>query len=126
MLKKLIIKEQYLLDCQPTVTNFIIPVRRPTPPASDYPQPGASNDSENVISDTETMKKIASFLNLVNSVNALYILLRMVISFYLYYINTLVLSRLFHYPDRFLHHLVQKNKGRVYCSRLYALLLVYC
>ena len=55
-----------------------------------------------------------SFLNLGNSANALYILLRTVISLYLHCINAFVLSGLFHYPDRFLHHLVRKNKGRMY------------
>ena len=44
----------------------------------------------------------------------MYILLRMVISFYLFWINTFLLSGLFHYPDRFLHHLLQKNEGQVY------------
>ena len=44
----------------------------------------------------------------------LYIFLRTVISFYLYYINIFVLSGLFHYSDRFLQHLVWKSKGRVY------------
>ena len=55
-----------------------------------------------------------SFLNPVNSVNALYILLRTVNSFYLHYINTIVLLRLFHYLNKFLHHFIQKNKGLVY------------
>ena len=50
----------------------------------------------------------------INGVNALYILLRTVISFCLHYINTFVLSKLFHYPERFLHHLVGKNEGRMY------------
>ena len=44
----------------------------------------------------------------------LHILFRMVISFYLHYINTFVLSRLFYYSERFLHYLVWKNKGQVY------------
>ena len=50
-------------------------------------------------------------LNPVNSVNALYILLRPVILFYLHYINTFVLSELLHYEDRFVDHLVRKNEG---------------
>ena len=52
-----------------------------------------------ITSDTETMNdhgpRITSFLNPVNSANALYMLFRTVILFYLHYINTFVLSRLF-------------------------------
>ena len=55
----------------------------------------------------------SAVLNLVNSVNALCILFKTVISFYLHYINTFALSGLFHYPDRFLHQLVRKNEGQV-------------
>ena len=54
--------------------------------------------------------RTTSFLDPVNSVNALLILLREV---YSHYINRFVLSEIFHYPDKFLHHLVRKNKGRV-------------
>ena len=39
--------------------------------------------------------------------------LRTVVSYYLNYINTFVLSG---YPDRFLHHLFRKSKGRVYAE----------
>ena len=46
--------------------------------------------------------------------HALYILLRTVFSFYLRYINTFMISQLFHYPERFMHHLVGKNEGRMY------------
>ena len=53
-----------------------------------------------------------AFLNLVNSVNALCILLRTVISFYLHYVNMFALSKGFYFPDRFLHHLVWKNEGQ--------------
>ena len=58
--------------------------------------------------------RIVSFLNLVN---ALYLLLRTVISFYLHHINTFVLSGLFHFPDRFQHHPVRKNEGPVHFIR---------
>ena len=44
--------------------------------------------------------------------NALYMLIKSVISFYLHYINIFVLSGLSHYSDSLLHHLVQKNEGR--------------
>ena len=57
--------------------------------------------------------KNSAVLNLVNSVNALCILLRTGVSFYLHNINTFALSGLFHYLDRFLHHLVRENEGRV-------------
>ena len=45
-----------------------------------------------VFSDSSSKtERITSFLNSVNSVNALYTLLRKVISFYLHYVNTFVL-----------------------------------
>ena len=66
--------------------------------------------------------RIVSFLNLVN---ALYLLSRTVISFYLHHINTFVLSGLFHFPDRFQHHPVRENKGRVHFIRNNKLGLFY-
>ena len=54
--------------------------------------------------------------------NALYMLIKTVISFYLHYINIFVLSELSHYSDSLLHHLVQKKtraeRNNMHCNNI--------